>query len=105
MQLPLLEQARAFLRGRAGAYRRVLGNPQNRDVETVLVDLARFCRAHASTAAIGRDGKFDPLMAARLDGRREVWLRLEHHLRLDTDTLWLLYGGQPQPQQKVNDDD
>jgi len=56
-------------------------------VQTVLVDLQRFCRANTSTAHP------DPYMAARLDGRREVWLRLQQHLRLDDETLWKLYGG------------
>lgn len=85
----LYGRAKQFLAGRAGAYRRVF-DPQSRDVNTVLVDLARFCRAHSST------GSTDALIAARLEGRREVWLRIQEHTRLDDETLWLLYGGHPQ---------
>lgn len=54
----------------------------------VLSDLARFCRAHSST------GHADPHIAARLDGRREVWLRIQNHLRLTDDELWQLHGGE-----------
>lgn len=55
--------------------------------EIVLADLARFCRAHESTAHP------DPYAAARLDGRREVWLRIQQHLNLSPDQLWALYTG------------
>lgn len=65
--------------------------PENIPAQRVLADLARFCRAHASTAHP------DPYVAARLDGRREVWLRLQHHLQLDNDALWRLYDGSPPP--------
>lgn len=73
-----------FLVGRARSYRRVFAS---QDGQLVLRDLAKFCRAHESTA------NADPHLAARLDGRREVWLRLQHHLKLDDETLWKLYGG------------
>ena len=82
----LVQIAREFLRGRSLSYRRVftLSNP---DAADVLADLAKFCRAHDTTAHP------DTHMAARLDGRREVWLRIQNHLRLTDDQLWLLYGG------------
>ena len=86
-----------FLIGRAGAFRRVFLNT-GFDGDTVLRDLAKFCRAHASTAHA------DPHVAARLDGRREVWLRLQHHLKLDNENLWRLYGGaQPAPTKGLDD--
>lgn len=85
MMADWLERAKHFLRGRAGSYGRVFA-PGNQDAEAVLRDLARFCRAHTSTAHI------DPHVAARLDGRREVWLRIQMHLNLDTETLWRLHG-------------
>ncbi|MBS4046563.1 MAG: hypothetical protein KG075_09505 [Alphaproteobacteria bacterium] len=81
----LVQRTRQFVSGRAGAYRRVF-NLESLDVETVLVDLARFCRAHEST------GSQDPAIAARLDGRREVWLRIQQNLKLTDQQLWLLYG-------------
>jgi hypothetical protein len=51
----------------------------------VLKDLARFCRAHRSTAHP------DPHAAAKMDGRREVWLRIQEHLQLSEPQLWELY--------------
>ena len=92
----IVDRARQFLFGRAGSYYRVF-NPDSQDARVVLVDLARFCRAHVSTAAK------DPLVSARLDGRREVWLRIQHHLNLDNETLWLLYSGQT-PQRTTNNE-
>lgn len=86
----VVQRMRAFLFGRAGAYRRVF-TAQSFDARMVLADLAKFCRAHAST------GSKDALVQARLDGRREVWLRLQHHLKLDDETLWSIYGGDVQP--------
>lgn len=82
----LIERTRVFLSGRAGAYRAVFQLPSP-PVETVLADLARFCRANEST------GHLDTHVAARLDGRREVWLRIQQHLRLTDEQLWQLFGG------------
>lgn len=81
-----VQRAWDFLVGRSGAYARLFVL-DNRDVRTVLEDLAVFCRAHTSTA------HQDPHVAARLDGRREVWLRVQQHLNLDNETLWRLYDG------------
>lgn len=68
------------------AYARVFSGQGHRgDIEMVFFDLARFCRAHEST--------FDPNThsAARLDGRREVWLRIQEQAGLDPETLFKLY--------------
>lgn len=55
----------------------------------VLKDLARFCRAHESThEADARDSLI-------FEGRRQVWLRIEHHLQLTPEQLWELYSGRP----------
>lgn len=81
-----IQKAKAFLRARRIAYRRIL-DPATVDGAAVLADLAKFCRAHSSTAHP------DPHIAARLDGRREVWLRIQEHLQLTDDQLWRLYGG------------
>lgn len=86
MLADLVAKARDFLRHRAQNYRLTFER-ENGANTAVLVDLARFCRAHVST------GNKDPLIAARLDGRREVWLRIQHHLKLDDATLWMIYGG------------
>lgn len=79
----MLDKARAFLRGRQHDYQITFSGVQ---AQRVLADLARFCRAHRST--------FHPEHAAsdRLDGRREVWLRIQQHLKLDDEQLWKLYG-------------
>lgn len=80
----LTEQLRNLLFARQHAYRTTFRGPV---AETVLIDLARFCRASESThAADSRD-------AARLDGRREVWLRIQHHMNLSPEDLWRLYAG------------
>lgn len=84
----LVEHTKRFVSGRAGAYRRVFAI-ENRDAEMVVSDLARFCRAHDSTAHP------DPHVAARLDGRREVWLRIQQNLQLTDEQLWKLYGANP----------
>lgn len=57
------------------------------NVRVVLGDLAKFCRAAEST------GHANPYVAARLDGRREVWLRISQHLNLPVDELYRIYGG------------
>lgn len=54
--------------------------------QAVLADLARFCRANESTFHP------DPYIRCQLDGRREVWLRIEQHLKLSPDQLWKIYG-------------
>ncbi len=81
----VLERARAFLFGRRDAFRRTF-HLDNADNRVVLEDLARFCRAHAST------GHLDSHIAARLDGRREVWLRIQQHVNLTDEQLWKLYS-------------
>lgn len=82
-----IERAKQFLFSRTAAYRRVfsLNSP---DARIVLKDLARFCRAHEST------GHADSNVSARLDGRREVWLRIQAHLQLSDDELWNLHKPQ-----------
>ena len=50
--------------------------------EAVLADLAVFCRANESCVIPGdRDRTYV------LEGRREVWLRIMDHLRLNTEEL------------------
>ena len=80
-----IQQIKDYLRGRSAAYRRVF-NKESQDAKIVLADLGRFCRAFQST------GHQDPYMAARLDGRREVWLRIMEHQNLSTDELYDLYS-------------
>ena len=80
----ILEKSRAFLFQRQRAYQTTFGAPV---AVTVLEDLAKFCRANESTYHESRD------IAARLDGRREVWLRIANHLHLSPEQLWKIYSG------------
>lgn len=81
-----LDKIRIALGDRRYAYRQVFKGPY---AEVVLKDLARFCRANESTFHA------DPRAHAVAEGRREVWLRLQHHLKLTPEQLWSLYSGRP----------
>ena len=52
----------------------------------VLEDLAKFCRAHEPTFA--KDQRTSDL----LEGRREVWLRIQNYLNLSSDELYALHS-------------
>lgn len=79
-----IELARRFVAGRKHDYRLTFLSPPGQEV---LRDLARFCRANTST--------FDDneRVQSKLDGRREVWLRIQEHLNLQPEALYKLYGG------------
>lgn len=83
--------------GRRRAWQRLLLGDDRRpsaDAEIVLKDLARFCRAHHSTAVYSHvRGAMDPIASARADGRREVWLRIVENLHLDERFLTNLREG------------
>lgn len=81
----LLQKAKSFILARQFAYLKVF-NGQNPHAETVLMDLAKFCRAHEPTFHA------DPRLHAMLEGRREVWLRIERNLKLNPDQIWALYN-------------
>ena len=81
----MLEKIKAAFVDNARAWRMALHPDRGAAAQAVLRDLAAFCRAHRSTA------HSDPHVAARLDGRREVWLYVQERLRLDDETLWQLY--------------
>lgn len=92
-----IEYLRRKIFGRRLAWQRALlgenGLPHV-DGDIILKDLARFCRAHQSTAVYSHvRGVMDPLASARLDGRREVWLRIVEHLHLDERFLVNLREG------------
>lgn len=91
----------AWLRAKIGSRRRAYAslffgdNGELRpDAQIMLKDLARFCRAHKSTAVYSHvRGAMDPVASARADGRREVWLRIVEHLHLDDRFLVNLREG------------
>lgn len=76
---PVIDRARRFLSRRAQLYRQTFQNPTG---EKVLKDLHQFCRATESTFHT------DPRVAAVMEGRREVWLRIQRHLNLTEEQLW-----------------
>lgn len=78
----------SFLDQRKRAYQLTFQLNQPANV-LVLQDLAKFCRATESTFHP------DARLAANLDGRREVFLRIQNHLGLTTEQLLSIYGGDP----------
>lgn len=84
--------AREYLARRRTAYVRTFNNPPGQEV---LADLAKFCRASESTFLP------DPRASDVLNGRREVWLRIQSHMNLTDDELWALLG-QPRNAPKPN---
>jgi hypothetical protein len=79
------EKLRSSLFARQRSYRMVF-NPENLAVQEVLRDLAHFCRANETAFHA------DDRVHAVLEGRREVWLRIQHHLKLNSDQIWKHYG-------------
>jgi hypothetical protein len=70
--------------GRARHYRNTFSTESGK---AVLRDLARFCHAQESTF---HDNE---RVQAKLDGYREVWLRISSHLNLTEEQLWDMYDG------------
>lgn len=83
----LKQTLRGFLVRRAQAYR-VVFNPEGVQSRRVLTDLAKFCRATEPTFHP------DPRVEGVLQGRREVWLRIQQHMQLSNDELWALFSGE-----------
>ena len=76
---------RNFFRKRRLAYNAVFSK-DNQHTKYVLMDLANFCRAHKSTF------NEDQRVQSNLDGRREVWLRIQENLGLNIDEIYALHG-------------
>jgi hypothetical protein len=68
--------------------------------QSVLFDLARYCRAQESCVVPG-----DHDRTLLLEGRREVWLRITDHLRLQPEQLYALYASQNFNEEKKELDD
>jgi hypothetical protein len=81
----LVQRTKDFLGFRAQAYRACFPR-ESPMADVVLADLASFCRANESTFHTNE------AVAHRLDGRREVWLRIQHHLKLSGDDLMKIYA-------------
>lgn len=73
-----------FLRRRKQNYQLAFASPAGQEV---LIDLMKFCRANETTFHP------DARIHAALEGRREVWCRIQQHLNLTSEQLYILYGG------------
>lgn len=88
-----MEKLLARILKRKYAYRRLfLGEDGlNGDGQIVLADLAKFCKATASTAVVSPVSRqVDPIASALAEGRREVWLRIMAHLHIDEKVVFNL---------------
>ena len=86
------DKQRQFLARRREAYRRVFtpGNTEQADIDIVLNDLARFCRAYTPSYDM-RDGEHASKLQDFKEGRREVFYRIIDHTQLGFDTLYVKY--------------
>lgn len=66
------------------AFLNAFGTPSG---QMVLADLEKFCRANETCFDT------DARVNAALEGRREVWLRIQQHLNLSAEDLFQLYSG------------
>ena len=73
-----------LLGARGYAYRMVFDR-KNAYTKKVLSDLSKFCRANQS--CFGKDDR----TTAVLEGRREVWLRIQNHLKFSEEELYEIY--------------
>lgn len=81
-----VEDALRFLQERKTAYQLAFGGPAG---TAVLEDLAPFCRANTPC------WDPDPRVHALLEGRREVWLRIQNHLSLNAEELLAVFSRDP----------
>lgn len=83
----IYDRLRMALETRRHAYSRTFAGERGSSPDIVIRDLAKFCRAHASTFSP------DQRIHAVMEGRREVWLRIQQHMNMTPDELWQLYDG------------
>lgn len=84
-----LEKRKARVLDKQRAFRIMSRNAIGR---LALRDLAQFCCATESTV----EGlPIDPNKALVLEGRRQVWLRIQKYLQLTEAELWALTLGEP----------
>src|SRR5580765_7404337 len=72
-----------YLRERKAAYQIAFTGPHG---ERVMQDLRWFCHAEKTCFHA------DPRIHARIEGRRDVFLRIQEHLSLGLEDLATLYG-------------
>lgn len=60
----------------------------NEAAKVVIADLAKFCRARGSTAMVSpQTGSIDPIAMAMVEGRREVFNRINEYLYINDHIL------------------
>lgn len=77
------KEVKQFVANRQRAYGLVF-KKEDQMAQQVLSDLAKFCRANRSTF------RPDSREHAVLEGRREVWLRIQNHINMDPEMFWQL---------------
>lgn len=80
----VVDRIKILLRDRSYAYKKVF-DLNDRSARLVLLDLARFCRAHETTF------HKDERIHAALEGRKEVWMRIQEYMHLNADQLMELH--------------
>lgn len=80
MSLPDFNKLKGILTLRKQAYN-ITFNKESAQVQRVIKDLAKFCRATTTTFHP------DERVHAMLEGRREVFLRIQQHIHLTPDQL------------------
>lgn len=80
-----LSKIKDLITRRSSSYKMTFGQ-DNAWSKAVLLDLAKFCRAHETTFDT------DPRRHAVMEGRREVWLRIQRHLHLSEQELMNLHS-------------
>ena len=81
----VIARVKLFLQDRKRAYVQVFKD-EDVAVDAVMKDLEKFCRANETT--FSKDDRIHAL----LEGRREVFLRIQSYVNLTPDELWELYG-------------
>lgn len=86
------DKLKNFIFRRRYAYVQTFNGPL---AEEVLADLMQFCRANETTF------HEDARVSGLLEGRREVWLRIQQHLNLSPEELFTLATGSNASNQQV----
>ena len=97
--MKILDAISRLMFRRRQAYRALFGagNDLSPASRIVLSDLRKFCRATTSTTVVSQlTQKVDPIASAQAEGRREVWLRIMHHLHVSDADLYRLNDNEDQ---------
>ena len=79
-----------FFKRRGVTYKLAANQPAFQDM---LIDLGVFCRSNETCVVLDDNGKVDVERTLILEGRREVWLRIQNHTKLNAQQLFSLYTG------------